>query len=78
MMSSSAASTQLLSPLADQAVLLLLVLTHQEMNGHNPYRQSLFQFTDDHSSKKTKASFSLSLEKLYFALCKSVIHLFCN
>ena len=74
MMSSSSSTPQPASPLADEAVLLLLVLTHQEMSGHNPYRRALFQFTDEHSgsSRKTRASFSLNLQKLYLSLCKSV------
>ena len=72
MMSSAAAATQPPSPLADGAVLLLLVLTHQQMSGHNPYRRALLQFTDEHSSRKTRAPFSLNLQKLYLSLCKSV------
>ena len=72
MMSSTAAATQPPSTLADGAVLLLLVLTHQQMCGQNPYRRSLLQFTDEHSSRKTRAPFSLNLQKLYLSLCKSV------
>ena len=72
MMSSTAAATQPPSPLADGAVLLLLVLTHQQMSGQNQYRRALLQFTDEHSSRKTRAPFSLNLQKLYLSLCKSV------
>ena len=72
MMSSTAAATQPPSTLADGAVLLLLVHTHQQMCGQNPYRRALLQFTDEHSSRKTRAPFSLNLQKLYLSLCKSV------
>ena len=72
MMSSTAAATQPPSTLADRAVLLLLVLTHQQMSGQNQYRRALLQFTDEHSSRKTRAPFSLNLQKLYLSLCKSV------
>jgi hypothetical protein len=72
MMSSTAAATQPPSPLADGAVLLLLVLTHQQMSGQNPYRRALLQFTDEHSSRKTRAPFSLNLQKLYLSLCNNL------
>ncbi|CAI8033480.1 Dymeclin [Geodia barretti] len=72
MMSSTAAATQPPSPLADGAVLLLLVLTHQQMSGHNQYRRALLQFTDEHSGRKTRAPFSLNLQKLYLSLCNNL------
>ena len=72
MVSSTAAATQPPSPLADRAVLLLLVLTHQQMSGQNPYRRALLQFTDEHSSRKTRAPFSLNLQKLYIPLSLQV------
>ncbi|CAI8054037.1 Dymeclin [Geodia barretti] len=72
MMLSTAAATQPPSTLADGAVLLLLVLTHQQMSGRNPYRRALLQFTDEHSSRKTRAPFSLNLQKLYLSLCNNL------
>lgn len=57
------------SPLADHALLLILVLIHQQTKAHNPYRTALYTFSDEHDGKGVP-SFSISLEKLYLSLCQ--------
>ena len=59
------------SPLADHALLLILVLIHQQTKAHNPYRTSLYTFSDERGGKGV-SSFSISLEKLYLTLCQWV------
>lgn len=60
------------TPLANLSLLLLLVLTHQNAKGYNPFRDALASFKDDmeHGSKEETGSFSVNLEKLYLALCR--------
>lgn len=58
------------SPLADHALILILVLIYQQTKTNNPYRTALYTFSDEHSCKVT--SFSISVEKLYFTLCQYV------
>jgi len=59
------------SPLANQSVLLLLVLVHQNSKGYNPYRLALSTFKD-HREHKTReeGEFLVNLEKLYVAMCQ--------
>ena len=59
------------SPLAEDSLLLLLVLTHQQARGHNPYRTALSLFSDEHGGKE-RSGFSVSLEKVYLTLCRCV------
>ena len=59
------------SPLAKDSLLLLLVLTHQQARGHNPYRTALGSFSDERGDKGT-SSFSVSLEKIYLTMCRCV------
>lgn len=59
------------SPLAKDSLLLLLVLTHQQARGHNPYRTAIGSFTDERGEKK-ESSFAVSLEKIYLTLCRYV------
>ncbi len=59
------------SPLAKDSLLLLLVLTHQQAGGHNPYRTALGSFSDERGDKGT-SSFSVSLEKVYVTMCRCV------
>ncbi|XP_064387359.1 dymeclin-like isoform X2 [Halichondria panicea] len=59
------------SPLAKDSLLLLLVLTHQQAGGHNPYRTALGSFSDERGDKGT-SSFSVSLEKIYLTMCSQL------
>ncbi len=77
-MPSRPATGEIPSPLANLSLLLLLVLTHQNAKGYNPFRGALGAFGDEmEHSAKVMRSFTVNLEKLYFALCKLVICVKC-
>eukprot|EP00731_Ephydatia_muelleri_P017058 Em0010g156a len=61
------------SPLADLSLLLLLLLAHQRSKGHNPFRNALSSFTDEHE-EKSSCTFSVRYEKLYHTMCRQLEH----
>jgi hypothetical protein len=67
------------TPLADQSLLLFLVLTnhltHKEGQMVNPYRRAMRCFADlrgQVNQQDTDVSFVLQLDQLYFALCQDL------
>ncbi|XP_031560113.1 dymeclin-like isoform X2 [Actinia tenebrosa] len=71
------------SLLANQSLLLLLILVNhctQDKRLLNPYRHSLFTFTDSKavshvgSDKTSDSSFQFNLERLYSTLCSDLQH----
>lgn len=65
------------SLLSDHALLLMLVLIHQQAKAQNSYRSALYSFSDEHGTKGV-SSFSISLEKLYLTLCQLVDNYCCS
>ncbi|XP_063217608.1 dymeclin [Bacillus rossius redtenbacheri] len=68
------------APLANQSLLLILVLANHctgEKNLNNPYRQALFSFTStletgDGAPTKAAATFKLDFSRLYGTLCRKL------
>jgi len=65
------------SPLANQSLLLVLVLSNHctsDKNLHNPYRQALFSCSNSQDATPTSAAatFKLDLGRLYITLCHVV------
>ena len=69
MMPTTSVAGEVTAPLANLSLLLLLVLTHQNSRGYNPFRLALSSFQDEHGSK-VEGTFSVNLERLYLCLCK--------
>ncbi|XP_050078991.1 dymeclin [Anopheles maculipalpis] len=60
-------------PLANQSLLLILILTNHHATKDNPYRISLFGCSDSQDSpKKDPATFKIDFSSLYNTLCRIV------
>ncbi|XP_069703683.1 dymeclin isoform X2 [Periplaneta americana] len=62
------------APLANQALLLVLVLANHcttDKNLHNPYRQALFSCSNSATPTRAAATFKLDLGRLYVTLCQA-------
>ncbi|XP_037950321.1 dymeclin-like [Teleopsis dalmanni] len=59
-------------PLANQSLLLILILTNHCSAKNNPYRTSLFNCADSKDSPKDSASFQIDFSAVYETLCRIV------
>ncbi|XP_004535874.1 dymeclin [Ceratitis capitata] len=59
-------------PLANQSLLLILILTNHCTTKDNPYRASLFNCADSKDSPKDGASFQIDFSSVYETLCRIV------
>ncbi len=60
-------------PLANQSLLLILILTNHNTTAENPYRTSLFRCSDaTEQTKDDLESFKIDFSSLYNTLCKIV------
>uniref|UniRef100_A0A182NBS4 Dymeclin n=1 Tax=Anopheles dirus TaxID=7168 RepID=A0A182NBS4_9DIPT len=60
-------------PLANQSLLLILILTNHHATKDNPYRMSLFGCSDSQDSPKEEpATFKIDFSSLYNTLCRIV------
>ncbi|XP_054738525.1 dymeclin [Anastrepha obliqua] len=59
-------------PLANQSLLLILILTNHCTTKDNPYRASLFGCADSKDSPKESASFQIDFSSVYETLCRIV------
>uniref|UniRef100_A0A182QNA3 Dymeclin n=1 Tax=Anopheles farauti TaxID=69004 RepID=A0A182QNA3_9DIPT len=60
-------------PLANQSLLLILILTNHHATKDNPYRMSLFGCSDSQDSpKEDPATFKIDFSSLYNTLCRIV------
>lgn len=59
-------------PLANQSLLLILILTNHYTTKDNPYRNSLFGCSDSKESSKEESTFKIDFIGLYNTLCRIV------
>lgn len=59
-------------PLANQSLLLILILTNHCTTKHNPYRASLFGCSDSKDSPRDGATFKIDFNNVYETLCRIV------